>query len=59
MVLRSDTSGAQEEFQVAENVDLSFEDDAVLLDGLANFSESSNVFLERVRLDRIQDSLAT
>ena len=49
-ILRSDTSGAQEEFDVAQNVDLSFEDDAILLDGLANFSESSNVFLKNAAI---------
>jgi hypothetical protein len=45
-ILQLDDSGAQEEFRVAENVDLSFDDDAILLDSLANFSESSNVFLK-------------
>jgi hypothetical protein len=49
-ILKSDTSGAQEEFRVAEHVDLSFADDAVLLDGLANFSESSNVFLKNAAI---------
>jgi hypothetical protein len=49
-VLRMDDSGAQEEFKVADHVDLSFEDDAILLDGLANFSESSNVFLKNAAI---------
>lgn len=49
-ILRMDDSGAQEEFKVADHVDLSFEDDAILLDGLANFSESSNVFLKNAAI---------
>lgn len=49
-ILRMDDSGAQEEFKIADSVDLSFEDDAILLDGLANFSESSNVFLKNAAI---------
>lgn len=49
-ILREDDSGAQEEFENAEHVDLRFEDDAILLDGLANFSESSNVFLKNAAI---------
>lgn len=49
-ILREDNSGVQEEFEQAQNVDLRFEDDAILLDGLANFSESSNVFLKNAAI---------
>lgn len=49
-ILHADVSGAQEEFKNAESVDVSFEDDAVSVDGQMNFAESSNVFLKNAAI---------
>lgn len=40
----------QPEFFDAESVELSFQDDAVLVDGLTNFAESSNVILKNTAI---------
>lgn len=40
----------QREFQNAQSVTLSFSDDAVMVDGLANFAESSNVILKNTAI---------
>ena len=49
-ILHADISGAQEEFATAEHVDLSFGDDAILVDGQVNFAESGNVFLKNAAI---------
>jgi hypothetical protein len=40
----------QREFKEAQSVSLSFIDDAILVDGLANFAESSNVVLKNTAI---------
>ena len=48
-ILRADMS-RQSEFKVAEKVNFDFRNDSILVDGLLNFAESSNVFLKNTAI---------